>query len=55
MTRLAPASGELILEIGVGTGLSAVKYPSKYRVVAIDLSSHGRARHEASSSRHSLS
>jgi phosphatidylethanolamine/phosphatidyl-N-methylethanolamine N-methyltransferase len=38
MTRLAPASGELILEVGVGTGLSAVKYPPKCRVIAIDLS-----------------
>jgi phosphatidylethanolamine/phosphatidyl-N-methylethanolamine N-methyltransferase len=39
MTRLAPADGELILEIGVGTGLSAVEYPRRCRVVAIDLSS----------------
>jgi phosphatidylethanolamine/phosphatidyl-N-methylethanolamine N-methyltransferase len=39
MTRLAPANGELILEVGVGTGLSAVKYPPDCRVVAIDLSS----------------
>jgi phosphatidylethanolamine/phosphatidyl-N-methylethanolamine N-methyltransferase len=38
MTRLAPSSGELILEIGVGTGLSAVNYPRSCRVVAIDLS-----------------
>ena len=29
MTRLAPASGELILEVGVGTGLSAVEYPNR--------------------------
>jgi phosphatidylethanolamine/phosphatidyl-N-methylethanolamine N-methyltransferase len=39
MTRLAPANGELILEVGVGTGLSAVQYPPDCRVVAIDLSS----------------
>jgi phosphatidylethanolamine/phosphatidyl-N-methylethanolamine N-methyltransferase len=38
MTRLAPRTGELILEVGVGTGLSAVKYPSRCRVAAIDLS-----------------
>ena len=38
MSRLAPATGELILEIGVGTGLSALAYPSRCRVVAIDLS-----------------
>jgi phosphatidylethanolamine/phosphatidyl-N-methylethanolamine N-methyltransferase len=40
MVRLAPLSGESILEIGVGTGLSAVKYPHGCRVVAIDLSAH---------------
>ena len=38
MTRLAPGSGELILEVGVGTGLSAVEYPNRCRVAAIDLS-----------------
>ena len=38
MTRLAPANGELILEVGVGTGLSAVEYPTRCRVVAVDLS-----------------
>ena len=38
MMRLAPASGELILEVGVGTGLSAVTYPSRCRVIAVDLS-----------------
>jgi phosphatidylethanolamine/phosphatidyl-N-methylethanolamine N-methyltransferase len=38
MTRLAPVSGELILEVGVGTGLSAVQYPEHCLVVAIDLS-----------------
>jgi phosphatidylethanolamine/phosphatidyl-N-methylethanolamine N-methyltransferase len=40
MTRLAPEPGESILEIGVGTGLGAVRYPSGCRVVAIDLSAH---------------
>jgi phosphatidylethanolamine/phosphatidyl-N-methylethanolamine N-methyltransferase len=40
MGRLAPGPGELILEIGVGTGLSAVRYPLGCRVVAIDLSAH---------------
>jgi hypothetical protein len=29
MTRLAPSWGESILEIGVGTGLSAVQYPRR--------------------------
>lgn len=38
LKRLAPARGELILEVGVGTGLSAIHYPSGCRVVAIDLS-----------------
>jgi phosphatidylethanolamine/phosphatidyl-N-methylethanolamine N-methyltransferase len=38
MARLAPAPGESILEIGVGTGLSALRYPPGCRVVAIDLS-----------------
>jgi phosphatidylethanolamine/phosphatidyl-N-methylethanolamine N-methyltransferase len=38
MTRLAPAVGERILEIGVGTGLSAVSYPRRCRVFAIDTS-----------------
>jgi phosphatidylethanolamine/phosphatidyl-N-methylethanolamine N-methyltransferase len=38
MKRLAPASGEFILEVGVGTGLSAVEYPRRCRVIAIDSS-----------------
>src|SRR5262249_22035031 len=38
MARLAPAPDESILEIGVGTGLSAIGYPPGCRVVAIDLS-----------------
>jgi len=39
MARLAPAGGESILEIGIGTGLSATAYPSDCRVVGIDVSS----------------
>lgn len=38
MARLAPHPGETILEIGVGTGLSAVKYPAGCRAIAIDVS-----------------
>lgn len=38
MHRLAPRDGERILEIGVGTGLSACAYPAGCRVVAVDLS-----------------
>lgn len=47
MARLAPRRGESILEIGVGTGLSAVEYPPDCRVVAIDVSAPmmARARH----------
>jgi phosphatidylethanolamine/phosphatidyl-N-methylethanolamine N-methyltransferase len=40
MARLAPAAGESILEIGVGTGLGSTHYPAGCRVVAIDLSGH---------------
>ena len=38
--RLAPKWGESILEIGVGTGLSAVHYPAGCSVTALDLSEH---------------
>jgi phosphatidylethanolamine/phosphatidyl-N-methylethanolamine N-methyltransferase len=38
MERLAPRAGESILEVGVGTGISAVHYPRECRVTAIDLS-----------------
>jgi len=38
IARLAPASGESVLEVGVGTGLSAKAYPPGCRVAAIDLS-----------------
>ena len=46
MTRLAPGRGESVLEVGVGTGLSALRYPDDCRVVAIDISEAmlGRAR-----------
>ena len=44
LARLAPAAGESILEIGVGTGLSAVDYPMGCRVAAIDLSAPMLAR-----------
>jgi len=38
MARLAPHPGETILEIGVGTGFSVVRYPQGCRAIAIDLS-----------------
>jgi phosphatidylethanolamine/phosphatidyl-N-methylethanolamine N-methyltransferase len=38
IARLEPRPGESILEIGVGTGLSALHYPPTCRVAAIDLS-----------------
>jgi phosphatidylethanolamine/phosphatidyl-N-methylethanolamine N-methyltransferase len=41
---LAPRSGESILEVGVGTGLSAVRYPATCRVAAIDVSAAMLAR-----------
>src|SRR5262245_27498450 len=44
MQRLAPRPGERILEIGVGTGLSACAYPPGCRVMAIDLSAAMLAR-----------
>lgn len=45
-SRLSARRGELILEAGVGTGLSALAYPPGCRVVAIDLSAPmlGRAQ-----------
>jgi phosphatidylethanolamine/phosphatidyl-N-methylethanolamine N-methyltransferase len=42
--RLALRKGESVLEIGVGTGLSAVQYPSSCHVVAVDLSAPMLAR-----------
>jgi phosphatidylethanolamine/phosphatidyl-N-methylethanolamine N-methyltransferase len=54
MARLAPAGGESILEIGVGTGLSAMAYPPGCRVVAIDLSAHMIGRAHARFVRHGV-
>src|SRR5262245_3261082 len=38
LERLALQCGESVLEIGAGTGLSAVRYPSTCRAVAVDVS-----------------
>jgi phosphatidylethanolamine/phosphatidyl-N-methylethanolamine N-methyltransferase len=38
MARLAPRRDETICEVGVGTGLSALRYPEGCRVVGLDLS-----------------
>lgn len=50
--RLAPKWGEAILEIGVGTGLSAVHYPRGCSVTAIDLSPQMLQRARARLTRH---
>jgi phosphatidylethanolamine/phosphatidyl-N-methylethanolamine N-methyltransferase len=47
MAHLAPRAGELVLEVGVGTGFGLTHYPSGCRVVAIDLSSSMIARAHA--------
>jgi phosphatidylethanolamine/phosphatidyl-N-methylethanolamine N-methyltransferase len=47
LERLALHCGESVLEIGVGTGLSAVRYPPTCRVVAIDVSLPMLARAKA--------
>src|SRR5262245_50947926 len=39
MARLEPRAGDLILEVGVGTGFGLADYPVGAQVVAIDLSS----------------
>jgi len=49
---LAPAPGESILEVGVGTGLSALLYPNGCRVAAIDLSAPMLTRARARLERH---
>lgn len=54
MRRLAPGVGERILEVGVGTGLSAVWYPSSCRVTAIDLSAAMLARARARLARRAI-
>jgi phosphatidylethanolamine/phosphatidyl-N-methylethanolamine N-methyltransferase len=47
MQRLAPRPGERLLEVGIGTGLSALAYPRTCRVVAIDISAPMLARAQA--------
>lgn len=54
LARLAPAPGERILEMGVGTGLTLHRYPRGCEVTAIDVSApmlghaaRRRARHRA--------
>jgi phosphatidylethanolamine/phosphatidyl-N-methylethanolamine N-methyltransferase len=54
MARLGPRAGERILEVGVGTGLSAVRYPSTCRVAAIDLSAPMLRRARARLARHRI-
>src|SRR5580765_7489184 len=38
VSRLTPAAGERVLEVGVGTGLSLPLYPKGCKVVGIDIS-----------------
>lgn len=54
LTRLAPQPGESILEVGVGTGLSAMAYPRDCRVVGIDISAPMLARAHARLGRRGL-
>jgi phosphatidylethanolamine/phosphatidyl-N-methylethanolamine N-methyltransferase len=44
MARLAPRAGETLLEVGVGTGLSARSYPATCHVTAVDVSEPMLAR-----------
>jgi len=52
MRQLAPQPGDSILEVGVGTGLSALLYPRECRVAAIDLSAPMLARARTRLERH---
>jgi phosphatidylethanolamine/phosphatidyl-N-methylethanolamine N-methyltransferase len=52
MARLEARPGESILEVGVGTGLSALDYPPTCRVAAIDLSAPMLIRAQARLHRH---
>lgn len=52
LSALAPRKGERILELGIGTGLSALGYPPDCRVVGIDLSEPMLARARARLSGH---
>lgn len=52
MRQLDPRPGESILEVGVGTGLSAVHYPRDCQVTAIDLSAQMLERARARVARH---
>jgi phosphatidylethanolamine/phosphatidyl-N-methylethanolamine N-methyltransferase len=56
ISRLAPRPGESILEVGVGTGLSARHYPPGCLVVGVDLSApmleRARARLARRAARH---
>jgi phosphatidylethanolamine/phosphatidyl-N-methylethanolamine N-methyltransferase len=54
MARLAPKSGESILEVGVGTGFGLRAYPRGCRVVAIDVSEPMIARACARLQRHRI-
>jgi phosphatidylethanolamine/phosphatidyl-N-methylethanolamine N-methyltransferase len=54
MARLAPRDGERILEVGVGTGLSALRYPRTCRVAAVDLSAEMLERARTRVTRHAL-
>ncbi|HJZ76682.1 MAG TPA: methyltransferase domain-containing protein [Vicinamibacterales bacterium] len=52
MRQLSPQPGDSILEVGVGTGLSALLYPRECRVAAIDLSAPMLARARTRLERH---
>lgn len=54
MARLNPRRGERILEIGVGTGLSAMHYPRGCTVLAIDVSAPMLTRAQRRLARHGM-